>query len=154
MAIHPPPAGLPACIWGVRWQDYTAWIRITTTKRSIIFHFISRMVAAYQQPPRCGCNGTLWERKGTRTSIHQRHADYSSWSRVQSGITYQRSLRNVQTKEVDLWKDCSRQDQLIPGLGNSIAQDIMFKAKLPPKRPIASLSKAQIKISIKPLWKL
>jgi formamidopyrimidine-DNA glycosylase len=37
------------------------------------------------------------------------------------------------------------QDQLIPGLGNSIAQDIMFKAKLHPKKPIADLSKAQIK---------
>ncbi|HOI70015.1 MAG TPA: DNA-formamidopyrimidine glycosylase family protein [Methanothrix sp.] len=36
------------------------------------------------------------------------------------------------------------QDQLIPGLGNSIAQDIMFKAKLHPKQPIANLSKAQI----------
>jgi len=37
------------------------------------------------------------------------------------------------------------QDQLIPGLGNSIAQDIMFKAKLHPKQPIAGLSKEQIK---------
>lgn len=36
-------------------------------------------------------------------------------------------------------------DQLIPGLGNSIAQDIMFKAKLHPKQPIAGLSEAQIK---------
>ena len=36
-------------------------------------------------------------------------------------------------------------DQLIPGLGNSIAQDIMFKAKLHPKQSIAGLSKAQIK---------
>ncbi len=36
------------------------------------------------------------------------------------------------------------QDQLIPGLGNSIAQDIMFKAKLHPKQSIAGLSKAQI----------
>ncbi|MFZ3147465.1 MAG: DNA-formamidopyrimidine glycosylase family protein [Methanothrix sp.] len=37
------------------------------------------------------------------------------------------------------------QDQLIPGLGNSIAQDIMFKAKLHPKQSISGLSKAQIK---------
>jgi formamidopyrimidine-DNA glycosylase len=36
------------------------------------------------------------------------------------------------------------QDQLIPGLGNAIAQDIMFKAKLHPKQPIAGLSKEQI----------
>ena len=35
------------------------------------------------------------------------------------------------------------QDQLIPGLGNSIAQDILFRAKLHPKRPIQDLDKAQ-----------
>ena len=32
------------------------------------------------------------------------------------------------------------QDQLIPGLGNSIAQDIMFAARLHPRRPIEELS--------------
>ncbi len=32
------------------------------------------------------------------------------------------------------------QDQLIPGLGNSIAQDIMFKARLHPRQPVADLS--------------
>jgi formamidopyrimidine-DNA glycosylase len=37
------------------------------------------------------------------------------------------------------------QDQLIPGLGNSIAQDIMFEAKLHPKHPIGDLSKGQRK---------
>jgi len=31
------------------------------------------------------------------------------------------------------------QDQLVPGLGNAIAQDIMFRARLNPKRPLASL---------------
>jgi formamidopyrimidine-DNA glycosylase len=35
------------------------------------------------------------------------------------------------------------QDQLIPGLGNAIAQDILFRAKLHPKRPIQDLNKAQ-----------
>ena len=35
------------------------------------------------------------------------------------------------------------QDQLIPGLGNSIAQDILFRAKLHPKHPIQDLDKAQ-----------
>jgi formamidopyrimidine-DNA glycosylase len=36
------------------------------------------------------------------------------------------------------------QDQLIPGLGNSIAQDIMFAASLHPKEPIDTLSKTKI----------
>jgi len=35
------------------------------------------------------------------------------------------------------------QDQLIPGLGNSIAQDIMFNAGLHPKRSVGELDKAQ-----------
>jgi formamidopyrimidine-DNA glycosylase len=37
------------------------------------------------------------------------------------------------------------QDQLIPGLGNSIAQDIMFAAKLHPKQSLAQLSASQVK---------
>jgi formamidopyrimidine-DNA glycosylase len=32
------------------------------------------------------------------------------------------------------------QDQLIPGLGNAIAQDILFRARLHPRRPIGELS--------------
>jgi formamidopyrimidine-DNA glycosylase len=35
------------------------------------------------------------------------------------------------------------QDQLIPGLGNAITQDILFKAKLHPKQPIIDLKKEQ-----------
>jgi len=35
------------------------------------------------------------------------------------------------------------QDQLIPGLGNAIAQDILFRARLSPKRPIGDLTKPQ-----------
>ncbi len=35
------------------------------------------------------------------------------------------------------------QEQLVPGLGNSVAQDIMFRARLHPRRSIAELSPAQ-----------
>jgi formamidopyrimidine-DNA glycosylase len=35
------------------------------------------------------------------------------------------------------------QDQVIPGLGNAIAQDILFRARLHPKHPIADLSAGQ-----------
>ena len=35
------------------------------------------------------------------------------------------------------------QDQTIPGLGNAIAQDILFKACLHPKHPIDDLNKEQ-----------
>ncbi len=37
------------------------------------------------------------------------------------------------------------QDQLIPGIGNAIAQDILFKAKLHPRHPIDDLSQSQIR---------
>ncbi|MBN1440718.1 MAG: hypothetical protein JW929_15030 [Anaerolineales bacterium] len=37
------------------------------------------------------------------------------------------------------------QDQLIPGLGNSIAQDILFRAKLHPRRPVEQLRSGEIK---------
>ncbi len=35
------------------------------------------------------------------------------------------------------------QDQLIPGLGNAIAQDILFRARLHPRHPLAELSPLQ-----------
>jgi formamidopyrimidine-DNA glycosylase len=35
------------------------------------------------------------------------------------------------------------QDQLIPGLGNSIAQDILFRARLNPKHPVETLGREQ-----------
>jgi formamidopyrimidine-DNA glycosylase len=36
------------------------------------------------------------------------------------------------------------QNQLIPGLGNAIAQDILFRAKLHPKQPVAGLEEEQL----------
>jgi formamidopyrimidine-DNA glycosylase len=36
------------------------------------------------------------------------------------------------------------QDQMIPGLGNAIAQDIMFKAKLHPKQPLEALQRNHV----------
>lgn len=35
------------------------------------------------------------------------------------------------------------QDQIIPGLGNAICQDILFRARLHPRHPISNLSTAQ-----------
>ena len=35
------------------------------------------------------------------------------------------------------------QDQLIPGLGNAIAQDILFRARLDPRHPVTELAPAQ-----------
>jgi len=41
-------------------------------------------------------------------------------------------------------KSLLTQDQLIPGLGNSIAQDILFKAQIHPRHPISELDDAMI----------
>jgi formamidopyrimidine-DNA glycosylase len=40
-------------------------------------------------------------------------------------------------------KSLLTQDQLIPGLGNSIAQDILFQARLNPRRPLSELNNQQ-----------
>ena len=37
------------------------------------------------------------------------------------------------------------QEQLIPGLGNSIAQDILFNARLQPRHPLSELSEEQLR---------
>ncbi len=37
------------------------------------------------------------------------------------------------------------QDQLIPGLGNAVAQDILFKARLHPRHPVEELNKSERK---------
>jgi formamidopyrimidine-DNA glycosylase len=37
------------------------------------------------------------------------------------------------------------QDQLIPGLGNAVAQDILFRARIHPRRPVADLDAKQIR---------
>jgi formamidopyrimidine-DNA glycosylase len=48
----------------------------------------------------------------------------------------------IPTKKRSL-KSLLTQDQLIPGLGNAIAQDIMFRARLHPRHPISDLSQNQ-----------
>jgi formamidopyrimidine-DNA glycosylase len=40
-------------------------------------------------------------------------------------------------------KSLLTQDQLIPGLGNASAQDILFQARLLPRRPLSELSPGQ-----------
>ncbi len=52
-------------------------------------------------------------------------------------------IDTVLEKEKKSAKGLLTQDQIIPGLGNAIAQDILFKANLHPKHPIDDLEKAQ-----------
>jgi formamidopyrimidine-DNA glycosylase len=50
------------------------------------------------------------------------------------------ALSRVEKRSV---KGLLTQDQIIPGLGNAIAQDILFRARLHPRRPIDALSSDQ-----------
>ncbi len=52
-------------------------------------------------------------------------------------------IAELRTGEKRSVKALLTQEQLIPGLGNAIAQDIMFRAGLHPKHPIGELSEAQ-----------
>jgi len=63
---------------------------------------------------------------------------------IEKGFTfgYFNTLINDLTEKKSV-KGLLTQDQLIPGLGNAIAQDIMFKALLHPRRPVEELSISQ-----------
>jgi formamidopyrimidine-DNA glycosylase len=50
------------------------------------------------------------------------------------------------SKEKRSVKSLLTQDQIIPGLGNAIAQDILFQASLHPRHPIADLNSKQRKV--------
>ncbi len=50
-------------------------------------------------------------------------------------------IKSLARSEKRSVKGLLTQDQIIPGLGNALAQDIMFRAGLHPKRPIDSLDK-------------
>ena len=54
-------------------------------------------------------------------------------------------IDDLKTGEKRSVKGLLTQDQIIPGLGNSIAQDIMFRAKLHPRHPIDDLNQDQQK---------
>lgn len=59
-------------------------------------------------------------------------------------------LRQAEKRSV---KGLLTQDQLIPGLGNGIAQDILFRAKLHPRHPIDDLSRSQIRALFRAIQK-
>ncbi len=56
-------------------------------------------------------------------------------------------LDELQQGEKRSVKSLLTQDQLIPGLGNAIAQDILFRARLSPRHPLTELDASQ-KVSL------
>lgn len=63
---------------------------------------------------------------------------------IESAFTFEYfcNLLDMQEKKLSA-KALLTQDQLIPGLGNAIAQDILFKARLHPRHDIADLNDGQ-----------
>lgn len=65
---------------------------------------------------------------------------------IEAGFTFDyfsRLIDEVSKVEKKSAKGLLTQDQLVPGLGNAIAQDILFRAHLHPQHPIGELSKGQ-----------
>lgn len=56
---------------------------------------------------------------------------------------FDKLLNQLATGEKRSAKGLLTQDQLIPGLGNAIAQDILFRARLNPRQPVADLTRLQ-----------
>jgi formamidopyrimidine-DNA glycosylase len=52
-------------------------------------------------------------------------------------------MDHPETGEKRTAKGLLTQDQIIPGLGNAIAQDILFRARVHPKQPVGDLTKNQ-----------
>jgi formamidopyrimidine-DNA glycosylase len=65
---------------------------------------------------------------------------------VERGFTYEYFVGLVDTQREGPKRSAKgllTQEQLIPGLGNAIAQDILFRAGLHPRRPLEELSKRE-----------
>ncbi|MBN2549917.1 MAG: hypothetical protein JXB15_12210 [Anaerolineales bacterium] len=59
---------------------------------------------------------------------------------------FQALVESLKTGEKRTAKKLLTQEQLIPGLGNAIAQDILFRAHLLPQHPLETLSSAQVQL--------
>lgn len=57
---------------------------------------------------------------------------------------FERLVAQLSSGEKRSAKSLLTQDQIIPGLGNAIAQDILFAAKLHPKHPLDQLDQEQV----------
>ena len=70
--------------------------------------------------------------KGMKKTPVEVGFSFDYFCRLINDLTEKKSVKGILT-----------QDQLIPGLGNAIAQEIMFKAQLHPKHPVDDLTKVQ-----------
>jgi formamidopyrimidine-DNA glycosylase len=72
--------------------------------------------------------------KDMRTTPIDDAFTFEYFNKLVAGLTERKSAKGLLT-----------QDQLIPGLGNAIAQDILFTARLDPRHPVETLDKRQLR---------
>ena len=112
--------------------------------RSITCHCSSTTVPLSPQQPRCGAPWSSTKRgrnsKGnTSAECGPRPTEPEFSSTYLSDLVKEAIASGNKTV-----KGILTQDQMIPGLGNAIAQDIMFKAGLHPKQPLEALQKNHV----------
>jgi len=120
MLYHPPGANLP--------EKYHLWIAF---EDGSAFTAMTQMWGAYELYEK----GEALNRKyvkGMKTTPVEEQFTFEYFCGLIKDLTAKKSVKGLLT-----------QDQLIPGLGNAIAQDIMFAARLNPRRPVEELSKEE-----------
>ncbi len=70
--------------------------------------------------------------KGMKPTPLDKAFTFDYFNRLIDGLSEKKSVKGLLT-----------QDQLVPGLGNAIAQDIMFNAHLSPRHPVDTLTKPE-----------
>jgi formamidopyrimidine-DNA glycosylase len=89
-----------------------------------------------------------YELYGTGQEQHREYIKDMRVTPVEDGFTwnyFQELLTELADGKKRSAKSLLTQDQLIPGLGNAIAQDILFRARLHPRHPINELDSQQSK---------
>lgn len=72
--------------------------------------------------------------KGMRTTPVEASFTFNYFNELIDNLKEKKSAKGILT-----------QDQLIPGLGNAIAQDILFQARLHPRHPVGDMTKTERK---------
>ena len=120
MLYHTPGTDLP--------EKYHLWIAFEDGSS---FTATTQMWGAYELYEKGKARNRKYVRGMKLTPIEDKFT-FEYFCKLIAGLCEKRSVKGLLT-----------QDQLIPGLGNAIAQDIMFVAELHPRHPVEELTRAE-----------
>ena len=120
MLYHTPGTDLP--------EKYHLWIAFEDGSS---FTATTQMWGAYELYEKGKARNRKYVRGMRLTPIEDKFT-FEYFCKLIAGLCEKRSVKGLLT-----------QDQLIPGLGNAIAQDIMFVAELHPRHPVEELTRAE-----------